>query len=324
MPTISVIVPVYKVEAYLDACVESIVNQTYKDLEIILVDDGSPDNCPAMCDAWAKKDSRIKVIHKKNGGLSDARNTGMAIATGEYIGFVDSDDIINSKMYELLFSTIKKTKSDIVQCKSFLYYDFPLSEYPDISEKNEIHSFDNTSAIKMLLTENLFTTTCWNNLTVSTIAKNTMFEIGRINEDVLWTYRAFSKAKTVTHIASPLYGYYQRSGSIMNSAYTIKRFDALYALEQRAEEIRKDFPDLYPSALKNYAGGCMYHYQTLCRLPRTAEYKDFKKRIHKRFCETDLKTVFSVTSLKYKVWYTLFRFMPTITCKIRIFLKIGL
>ena len=92
MDLISVIVPVYKVEKYLDRCVESIVNQTYRNLEIILVDDGSPDNCGAMCDVWAAKDSRIKVIHKKNGGLSDARNAGMAVSTGQYIGFVDGDD----------------------------------------------------------------------------------------------------------------------------------------------------------------------------------------------------------------------------------------
>ena len=93
-PLISVIVPIYKVEEYLNRCVESLVNQTYKNLEIILVDDGSPDNCPEMCDRWAKQDKRIRVIHKKNGGLSDARNAGMRIATGEYIAFVDSDDLV--------------------------------------------------------------------------------------------------------------------------------------------------------------------------------------------------------------------------------------
>ena len=92
MPTISVIIPVYKVERYLDACVASVVGQTYPDLEIILVDDGSPDNCPALCDAWAAKDTRIRVIHRSNGGLSAARNSGLDICTGEYIAFVDSDD----------------------------------------------------------------------------------------------------------------------------------------------------------------------------------------------------------------------------------------
>ena len=115
-PKISVIVPVYKVEKYLDRCVESIVNQTYKNLEIILVDDGSPDNCPVMCDEWAEKDERIRVIHKENGGLADARNAGMNIATGDYIGFVDSDDWIEPNMYEVLLKNALKYDADISRC----------------------------------------------------------------------------------------------------------------------------------------------------------------------------------------------------------------
>ena len=110
---ISVIVPVYKVEAFLDRCVQSIADQSYKNLEIIRVDDGSPDNCPALCDAWAEKDSRVKVIHKKNGGLSDARNAGMAIATGELMGFVDSDDWIAPDMYQHLHDLLDADGSDI-------------------------------------------------------------------------------------------------------------------------------------------------------------------------------------------------------------------
>ena len=103
---ISVIVPVYNAEKYLDKCVESIVNQTYKDLEIILVDDGSPDNCPAMCDEWAKKDGRIKVIHKSNGGVSSARNVGLDSFSGEYVTFIDSDDYIESSMFHRIFEAI--------------------------------------------------------------------------------------------------------------------------------------------------------------------------------------------------------------------------
>ena len=105
---ISIIVPIYNVEKYLDRCIESIVGQTYKNLEIILIDDGSPDNCPQMCDEWAKKDDRIKVVHKENGGVSLARNKGMDIATGTYIGFVDSDDYIDKNMYEKLMDCKKK------------------------------------------------------------------------------------------------------------------------------------------------------------------------------------------------------------------------
>ena len=115
-PKISVIVPVYKTEGLLDRCVESIVGQTYKNLEIILVDDGSPDNCPAICDEWAEKDSRIRVIHKENGGLCSARNAGMDIAAGDYWGFVDSDDCIEPDMYQLLVENAASTQADISRC----------------------------------------------------------------------------------------------------------------------------------------------------------------------------------------------------------------
>ena len=114
MPKISVIIPVYKVERYLDACVASVAGQTYADLEIILVDDGSPDNCPALCDAWAKKDARIKVIHRPNGGLSAARNSGLDIAAGEFIAFVDSDDRLEPDALQKAWETKQKTNADLV------------------------------------------------------------------------------------------------------------------------------------------------------------------------------------------------------------------
>ena len=113
---ISVIIPIYNVEAYLDECIASVIAQTYSNLEIILVDDGSPDNCPQMCDEWAAKDSRIRVIHKENGGLSDARNAGIDIATGEYIAFVDSDDWIEPEMYEIMLAALKNENADICAC----------------------------------------------------------------------------------------------------------------------------------------------------------------------------------------------------------------
>lgn len=122
-PLVSVIVPAYKVEKYLDKCVESIVEQTYKNLEIILVDDGSPDNCPSMCDSWAQKDSRIKVIHKENGGVSSARNAGIDAAEGEFIGFVDSDDWLEPDMYECLVENALKYDADISRCG--YYVDWP-------------------------------------------------------------------------------------------------------------------------------------------------------------------------------------------------------
>ncbi len=119
MELISVIVPVYNAEKYFDICVQSIADQTYKNLEIILVDDGSPDNCPAICDKWAKKDSRIKVIHKENGGVSSARNTGIENANGAYIGFVDSDDYIELDMIEALHKLVKQDDFDVAVCNNY-------------------------------------------------------------------------------------------------------------------------------------------------------------------------------------------------------------
>ena len=120
---ISVIVPIYKVQDYLKECIESIINQTYSDIEVILVDDGSPDRCPQMCDEWAKRDSRIRVVHKKNGGLSSARNAGLDVAKGEYISFVDSDDFICKDALENLYNRIKDDKS--IGITSGLIYRYP-------------------------------------------------------------------------------------------------------------------------------------------------------------------------------------------------------
>ncbi|MBR1540013.1 MAG: glycosyltransferase [Clostridia bacterium] len=117
---ISIIVPVYKVEKYLDKCINSIVSQTYKNLEVILVDDGSPDSCGKMCDEWTQKDTRIKVIHKENGGLSDARNFGLDCAKGKYIQFVDSDDYIEKDMIEFLYKNLKENNADISICSNYM------------------------------------------------------------------------------------------------------------------------------------------------------------------------------------------------------------
>ena len=133
MDLISVIVPVYKVEKYLDKCVQSIVNQTCKNLEIILVDDGSPDNCGAMCEAWAEKDSRIKVIHKENGGLSDARNAGLAVATGDWVAFVDSDDWVAEEMFARLLNAAKNHQADISACNVQFVEEGQLPDAPYVS-----------------------------------------------------------------------------------------------------------------------------------------------------------------------------------------------
>ena len=146
---ISVIVPIYNVEKYLDRCVESIINQTYKNLEIILVDDGSPDNCTQMCDDYAKKDSRIRVVHKENGGLSDARNAGMEVATGEYVSFIDSDDYISLDFYETLFQTMIDNDSDIVECSVVKFYEN--GKFDEYSDDQMIKNFNTVDGLEGLI-----------------------------------------------------------------------------------------------------------------------------------------------------------------------------
>ncbi|MBQ6266794.1 MAG: glycosyltransferase [Clostridia bacterium] len=321
---ISVIVPVYKVEPYLDACVTSIVNQTYKNLEIILVDDGSPDRCPAMCDAWAEKDPRIKVIHKENGGQGEARNYGIEAASGDYIGFVDSDDVIAPQMYERLRALLIETDADMIQCGMLKFNAFPLRSFPSVSDA-PCRVLSGEEAVRVLLTQSdTITSTCPNVLLKSSIAKQSLFDLGMVNEDVMWIYRVLHASRRVALTDAQYYAYYQRAGSTMNSTYSIRNFDAIKAIKMRGEATKKDYPALAPYAERAYVGLCMYHYQWLCRLPDTEEYRGFRKRLHTKFVQADLKAVYSVTGFKYRLWYTLFRCWPTVTCKIRNLLKIGL
>ena len=163
MDLISVIVPVYNVEAYLDKCISSIVNQTYRNLEIILVDDGSPVYCPAMCDAWAKKVSRIRVIHKLNGGLSDARNAGMTVTTGELMAFVDSDDWIDVHYIEYLYNALRQSNADISACDlREVYDDTTMITFAEQMPREEVATSE--EAIEDSLHIRRFRAVAWNKL----------------------------------------------------------------------------------------------------------------------------------------------------------------
>jgi len=321
-PLISVIVPVYNVEQYLDRCVESIVNQTYKNLEIILVDDGSTDSSGTKCDEWSKKDSRIRVIHKENGGQSSARNVGLSIATGSLIGFVDSDDYIDESMYESMHRTISDYECEIAECAMLIFYD--KNEFCSIIGSGETIVLDSKEAIKDNILEKHLTSTVPNMLVKSEIAKNIQFDEGKINEDILWPYRVITSSNKVAYIDKTFYFYLQRHGSTMNSEYSEKRFDALDALESRAELVRNAYPEYLHIATRAYMGACMYHYQMLCRQAKSDEYERYKSALHTRFCKGDFDALFDGLSFKYKVWYSMFRAFPNFTCKIRNKFKIGL
>lgn len=320
-PLISVIVPVYNVEDYLDRCVESIVNQTYKNLEIILVDDGSPDNCPQICDDWAKKDSRIIVIHMKNGGQASARNEGLRIATGELIGFVDSDDYIDKTMYELMYECLRENNSDIVECTKM---DFDDNQKFDYVGSNQVLVFNRKEAIEDFLKETHLKCTVWNMLCKAEIAKCIMFDDGKTHEDILWPYRVYMKADRIVYLDKALYYYYQRPGSTMNKAYSEKRFDGLDALEQRAKLVKLDYPEYYSLATRSYLGACKYQYQYLCRQPNSKELENYKRIIYSRFISGDKKALYDGLSIKYKLWFSMFSIAPNLTSNIRNRLKIGL
>ena len=227
---ISIIVPVYKVEQYLDRCVESVVNQTYKNLEIILVDDGSPDNCPKMCDEWAEKDSRIKVIHKENDGLANARNSGIEICSGDYVMFVDSDDWIEPDMVEFLCLLIVKNNSDCTRCGVFFDNDNLKNDTitKSISEHKTI-IYSNQKAICDLLVEG-HSGICCNKIYKKSAIGDLRFEKNDgCAEDFMFNYHFFQNMNSIVINDTPKYHYIMRIDSITKSDFSYGAFDIIKA-----------------------------------------------------------------------------------------------
>lgn len=229
---LSIIVPVYNVQSYLNRCISSIVNQTYRNLEIILVDDGSTDNSGKLCDSYALHDNRIKVIHKTNGGLSSARNAGLSVVTGHYIGFVDSDDYIEPNMYELLLESMRGLHADIVCAETFIERGNHKKYHPRFKENCV---FTHEEALNILLDGSL-DTAVWNKLYKASLFKNLTFIEGRIYEDVGFLYKVFDKANVVAYVNKPLYHYIKRKGSIVSDAFNAKsRYHQFLSYKERWE-----------------------------------------------------------------------------------------
>lgn len=317
---ISVIVPIYKVEKYLNRCIDSIINQTYSNLEIILIDDGSPDNCPIICDEYAKNDSRVRVVHKKNGGLSDARNAGLAIAHGEYISFIDSDDYIWSSMYEVMINIISKKNVDIVECD--INYNSTIKEFN--IHKQIVNIYDNKDAMKELVLERDIHQVVWNKIYKRDVIKDIFFEVGKINEDEFWTYKIIGNSKKVAKINQPFYCYTYRPESIMNSKYNLKRLDALEGKFNRLKYIQKNNLDLVDITKKNFFDSCLYSYQRLIKNKNKKEINKGKKIIKNYISYCDFRREeFINFKFKYKLWIYLSKISLNLTCKIRNLLGIG-
>lgn len=237
LPLISVIVPVYNVEAYIEKCLQSICGQTYHNLEIILVDDGSTDASGTVCDKYAVRDSRIKVVHQPNGGLSVARNTGLEQATGEYLAFVDSDDWIESDMYEFLYRLLIENNADIAICSHFVEKPFPIKV--KCSQERAI-AFTRAQAMEMLVQDRIIRNYVWDKLYKRSLFENISFPQAQWYEDLAIMCKVFHQAHKIAMHSVPKYHYVIRENSITGSIYTIKKeYHHLCALIEQGKFIHQ-------------------------------------------------------------------------------------
>lgn len=254
LPLVSVIIPIYKVEKYIRECVESVQLQSYRNLEIILVDDGSPDNCPAICDECARSDERIKVIHKKNGGLSSARNAGLDVASGKYVMFTDSDDFVDKNMVEDLLTLAEEKNLDVVGSSIKKYYRQQTVIIPN-GLTSEITIFQNQEALKwMLLTK--IDVASWNKLFKRSAIGSHRFSLNRYNEDVIFLFYLYLDKVKVGYTKTAYYNYRTTEGSLTQT-FSKKKFDVL----SNADEMQEYLKQINEVELYNL----MDVYQDICR-----------------------------------------------------------
>lgn len=249
-PLISVIVPIYQVEKYLHKCINSILEQSYSNIECILIDDGSQDGCPQICDEYAKRDERVKVIHKENGGLSAARNTGLDIASGEYICFVDSDDWIHLEYIEKMYKAIRETEADIAICDmQYVYEESYNGEKGEQVSPIKRELLDQKTALeKLVLPYSWYYVVAWNKLYHKSIFNNLRFPVGKYHEDEAIIHRIFLRASKTVTIPVKLYYYLQRQESIMHleSKDLKKEKDAMEAFLDQADVLKSlEYRDCY-------------------------------------------------------------------------------
>ncbi len=244
-PIISVIVPVYKVEEFLPRCVDSLLRQTFRDIQIILVDDGSPDRCGAMCDAYREKDSRICVLHKENGGLSDARNAGLALATGEYVIFIDSDDFVEPDMLRALYDLMTEYGADISVCGTWnCYADHRKRQFPE----DRTFVCTGEEALRLTLEGNLISGQVWNKLICRSTLAEHRFLKGKTYEDAFFLPELYRAAKKVAVTTKPLYHYWHRRCSITGAPFSPSAMDFVEAYRYTLDFVTAHYPQLIPQA----------------------------------------------------------------------------
>lgn len=316
MPLISVIVPVYRVENYLDKCVRSITAQTYRNLEILLVDDGSPDHSGAICDAWAARDSRIKVIHQENGGGGKARNAALEIAAGALIAFVDSDDYIAPDMLAHLYEIMGDT-ADISEC-AFLETLDDEAEFADAPFT--VTEYTPEEAMREHIRDTAFQQLIWNKLYRREVIGGIRFPEGTKIDDEFFTYQVLGKAGKLVRSDRVCYAYRQQPDSVMHQKFSLRRLEGLQARHQRFGYIREHMPALTEECAFHLYFFCMYAMQMSMRYLPEEDFTTARGMIRTVLADIPPIALSKNYSIKDTVWLIMARISFEGTCRLRNFL----
>ncbi len=261
---ISVIIPIYKVEKYLENCVNSVLQQTYENLEIILIDDGSTDRCPQICDEFAKKDKRVKVIHKPNGGLSDARNAGLDMCQGKYITFIDGDDYVSKNYIELLYNALIRNDADVSIVDAATIQENTV--YSTDSVEGSVETYTQEEAIVQSLNIRI-PQRAWGKLYPGACFKDLRFPVGKLYEDLAVLYRILLKTKKIVVVRAPAYKYLIRSESIMHAKFNARQLDEIGIIDEEMDNLILHFPEYKTMA----NGRRLYSYFVVLRRINSSE-----------------------------------------------------
>lgn len=306
---ISVIIPVYKVEDYLTACVESVLAQTYQNFELILVDDGSPDNCPRMCDEFATRDSRIRVIHKENGGLSSARNAGIDAATGEYLAFLDSDDLWTPVFLERLYRAIEETGAELAVCLFRRFRGEPPRELPNAVPTEVLTRRDAFECFFNLRNENMVVAP--NKLYHRELFSALRYPLGQIHEDEAVIHEIIGGTNTVAWVEESHYLYREAPNSITTAKFNLKRLDAARSKERRIAWFENHgMPDLADRTRLTYMNNLMWLYRMVQEESQEPNASEICGKLFDRFREFCTSELFCQGPAKAKLRYLLFLIMP--------------
>lgn len=308
---ISVIVPIFNVKAYIYDCIVSILNQSYTEFELLLVDDGSTDGCSLICDEFLEKDHRVRVIHQENHGLSEARNTGINHSTGDFLTFIDSDDVVLPQFLEVLYQNLMETKADISVC-GFCYIKEQEKAYDakNMQQREKIRKLSGKEAVaKIVCDQDTNYIVAWGKLYRREIFETLRYPAGKCHEDEFTTYLAFDLADHVVYDRQPLYLYRKRTSSIMG-AYKIRNLDKLEALQEAYERLTGDLKN---AAARRYVLAIQIAYYKLTRsLPGEVARRKNLLSIYRAFYKQHKKEIRSEASVVDKMTMFFFRLHPDV------------